>query len=114
MAEEQDQNRRRWTGICGNRACIHRRDRAPCDAQALYRAFKIVVDELGMSEVRFHDLRHSYAVASIRAGDDIKTVQENIGHATAAFSLDVYGHVTDQMKRDSVNRMQKYIQNVSR
>ena len=74
----------------------------------------IILDEIGMPDVRFHDLRHSYAVASIRAGDDIKTVQENLGHATAAFTLDVYGHVTDQMKRDSANRMQKYIQNVSR
>ncbi len=81
--------------------------------QALYRAFKIVVDELGLPNTRFHDLRHSYAVASIRAGDDIKTVQENLGHATAAFTLDVYGHVTDQMKRDSANRMQRFIQNVA-
>ena len=67
-----------------------------------------------MLDVRFHDLRHSYAIASIRAGDDIKTVQENLGHATAAFTLDVYGHVTVHMKRDSANRMQKYIQNVRR
>lgn len=81
--------------------------------QALYRAFKIVVDELGLPNTRFHDLRHSYAIASIRAGDDIKTVQENLGHATAAFTLDVYGHVTDQMKRDSANRMQRFIQNVA-
>ncbi|MBQ9929157.1 MAG: site-specific integrase [Oscillospiraceae bacterium] len=81
--------------------------------QALYRAFKIVVDELGLPNTRFHDLRHSYAVASIRAGDDIKTVQENLGHATAAFTLDVYGHVTDQMKQDSANRMQRFIQNVA-
>lgn len=81
--------------------------------QALYRAFKIVVDELGLPNTRFHDLRHSYAVASIRAGDDIKTVQENLGHATAAFTLDVYGHVTDQMKRDSANRTQRFIQNVA-
>lgn len=115
MAEEQDRNRRRFgpafveTGLVFTDEIGHR-----VTPQALYRAFKIVVDELGMSEVRFHDLRHSYAVASIRAGDDIKTVQENLGHATAAFTLDVYGHVTDQMKRDSANRMQKYIQNVSR
>ena len=45
---------------------------------------------------------------------NIKTVQENLGHATAAFTLDVYGHVAEQMKRDSANRMQKYIQNVRR
>ena len=66
-----------------------------------------------MPDVRFHDLRHSYAVASIRAGDDIKTVQENLGHATAAFTLDVYGHVTEKMKKDSADRMQMFIQSVN-
>ena len=81
--------------------------------QAAYRAFKMVVTELGMPQVRFHDLRHSYAVASLRSGDDAKTVQENLGHATAAFTLDVYGHVTEQMKTESANRMQAFIQSVS-
>lgn len=68
---------------------------------------------MGLPDVRFHDLRHSYAVAAIRSGDDIKTVQGNLGHATASFTLDVYGHVTDQMKRESANRMQQYIQRIS-
>ena len=81
--------------------------------QAAYRAFKLVVTELGMPQVRFHDLRHSYAVASLRSGDDAKTVQENLGHATAAFTLDVYGHVTEQMKTESANRMESFIQSVS-
>ena len=81
--------------------------------QAAYRAFKLVVTELGMPKVRFHDLRHSYAVASLRSGDDVKTVQENLGHATAAFTLDTYGHVTEQMKKESANRMEAFIQSVS-
>ena len=65
-----------------------------------------------MPDVRFHDLRHSYAVAAIRAGDDIKTVQGNLGHATAAFTLAVYGHVTEQMKQASASRMESYIKQV--
>ena len=62
---------------------------------------------------RFHELRHSYAVAAIKSGDDIKTVQSNLGHATASFTLDVYGHVTDQMKQDSARRMETFIKSVS-
>jgi len=54
-----------------------------------------------------------YAVASIQSGDDIKTVQENLGHATAAFTLDVYGHVTEKMKRESAARMEAFIQAVN-
>ena len=65
--------------------------------------------QIGSPETRFHDLRHSYAVASIKSGDDIKTVQENLGHATAAFTLDVYGHVSQRMQKESANRMQNYI-----
>ena len=66
-----------------------------------------------MKDVRFHDLRHSYAVVSFKSGDDAKTVQENLGHATAAFTLDVYGHVTEKMKRESAARMEAFIQAVN-
>ena len=79
----------------------------------VYREYKRIVAAIGCPNARFHDLRHSYAVAAIRAGDDIKTVQGNLGHATAAFTLDVYGHVTDQMKRESADRMERFIRTVS-
>lgn len=81
--------------------------------QTVYRDFKKVVTEIGSPETRFHDLRHSYAVAAIRSGDDIKTVQSNLGHATAAFTLDVYGHVTAKMQQESANRMEQFINTVN-
>ena len=82
-------------------------------ASTVYKSFKRVMEEIGSPETRFHDLRHSYAVASIRSGDDIKTVQDNLGHATAAFTLDVYGHVTQQMKQESANRMEQFFKAVN-
>lgn len=81
--------------------------------QAVRRAFKTVVVDIGCPTTRFHDLRHSYAVAAIKSGDDIKTVQENLGHATASFTLDIYGHVTEKMKQDSANRMEQFIKAVN-
>ena len=81
--------------------------------QAVRREFKKVVVDIGCPDTRFHDLRHSYAVAAIRSGDDIKTVQENLGHATASFTLDIYGHVTEKMKQDSANRMEQFIKAVN-
>ena len=53
-----------------------------------------------------------YAVNAIRAGDDIKTVQGNLGHASAAFTLDRYGHFTERMKQDSAARMEGFIRGV--
>lgn len=72
--------------------------------------FKKVVTEIGMSEVRFHDLRHSFAVACLQNGDDVKTVQGNLGHYTSSFTLDTYGHVTQKMETESAQRMEQYIQ----
>ena len=80
--------------------------------QTAVRHFKEIVTAIGRPDGRFHDLRHSYAAASLRSGDDIKTVQGNLGHATAAFILDVYGHVTDQMKQASAARMEAYIKGI--
>lgn len=85
----------------------------PLAMSTVFRDFKKAAAAIGRPDARFHDLRHSYAVAAIRSGDDIKTVQGNLGHATAAFTLDVYGHVTDQMKRASADRMDAYIKSVS-
>ena len=72
--------------------------------------FKKLVVNIGAPDCRVHDLRHTFAVLSLQNGDDIKTVQGNLGHATAAFTLDVYGHVSEKMKDDSAARMQAYIE----
>lgn len=78
-------------------------------AQTVYLHFKKLAAKAGYPDARFHDLRHSYAVAALRSGDDIKTVQENLGHHTAAFTLDTYAHVTEQMKQESAARMDSFI-----
>jgi len=76
----------------------------------VYKHYKRLVAELGIPEMRFHDLRHTYAVNALQSGDDIKTVQVNLGHHTAAFTLDTYGHVTEEMKQASADRMEQFIQ----
>lgn len=83
------------------------------DCTMLYKAYKKLAEQIGAPESRVHDLRHTYAVLSLQNGDPIKTVQDNLGHATAAFTLDVYGHVSEKMKEDSAARMQAYIENLA-
>lgn len=82
------------------------------NGETIYKNFKRIAEGLGIPGARLHDLRHTYAVAAIRSGDDIKTIQGNLGHATAAFTLDVYGHVTEEMKKASAARMETYIKEV--
>lgn len=81
--------------------------------RTVVKHFKKLMARSGISTVtRFHDLRHSFAVTSLYAGDDIKTVQANLGHATAQFTLDVYGHVTQKMRQESANRMQAFYEHL--
>lgn len=80
--------------------------------QHVGKRFRELTASAGLEGVRFHDLRHTYAVNAIRAGDDIKTLQGNLGHATAAFTLDRYGHFTERMKQDSAARMESFIKDV--
>lgn len=79
----------------------------------VYNNYKKIVANLGLENKRFHDLRHTYAVASLESGDDIKTLQDNLGHATVSFTLDKYGHVSKAMKQKSAMNIERFINKVS-
>ena len=80
--------------------------------QTALKRFKAITTKIGRPDARFHDLRHTYAVTALQEGDDVKTVQQNLGHATASFTLDVYGHVSEKMKKESAARMQSYFEKI--
>lgn len=77
--------------------------------RTVYDCFKRIAFSIGCPQARFHDLRHTYAVLALESGDDIKTILENLGHRSAAFTLDVHGHVTERMRRQSADRMERLI-----
>lgn len=81
--------------------------------QTVYNHFKKLAAEIGAPNATVHDLRHTYAVLSLQNGDDVKTVQGNLGHATASFTLDVYGHVSEHMQQASADRMEQYIHSIT-
>ena len=53
-------------------------------------------------------MRHTFAVSMLDAGEDFKSLQENLGHATAAFTLNQYAHVSQKMRMQSSKRMNDY------
>lgn len=73
-------------------------------------AFRRLVSDIGLDGVSLHDLRHTYAVNALRAGDNVKNVQGNLGHATPAFTLDRYATITSDMMKESANKMQAFIE----
>ena len=81
--------------------------------RTVYDCFKRLATKIGAPEARVHDLRHTYAVVCLESGVDIKTLQENLGHATATFTLDIYGHVSQKMRQQSTVKLESFIQEVN-
>ena len=61
------------------------------------RSFKPLLKEAGLPEIRFHDLRHTCATLLLGRGVHPKLVQEFLGHATIAMTLDTYSHYLPSM-----------------
>ena len=70
--------------------------------------FRECVKKSGIENATLHDLRHTYAVNALRAGDNFKSVQNNLGHATPAFTLDRYATVTYDMLKETQNKLQGF------
>lgn len=61
------------------------------------RSFKPLLEKAGLPEIRFHDLRHTCATLLLGRGVHPKLVQELLGHATIAMTLDNYSHYLPSM-----------------
>lgn len=61
------------------------------------RSFKPLLKKAGLPEIRFHDLRHTCATLLLGRGVHPKIVQELLGHATIAMTLDNYSHYLPSM-----------------
>ena len=68
-------------------------------------SFKRVLTRAGLRDIRFHDLRHTFATLMLQNGEHPKIVQEMLGHATIAITMDTYSHVLPNMQREAVARL---------
>lgn len=64
------------------------------------------------SNIRFHDLRHTFATHAIKHGVDAKTLSGILGHTNASFTLDTYTHVTSDMRKDAAQIVGGFITNL--
>ena len=78
---------------------------APCSPDAVRKKLKRSLEHAECENVRFHDLRHTFATAALEHGMDVKTLSAIIGHVNSATTLNVYSHVTDQMRKQAAEKI---------
>ena len=69
----------------------------PMPPSVLARAFHATIKRAQVARIRFHDLRHTFASLLIMAGKHPKYICAQMGHHSAAFTLDTYGHLMDRL-----------------
>jgi integrase len=67
---------------------------APLPRSTFSDAWRAAAEPLGIAKGEgFHQLRHFYASLLKESGQSVKSIQERLGHQSAAITLDVYGHL---------------------
>lgn len=69
-------------------------DGTPLNHAAFYRTgFRKATEAAGLTGLRFHDLRHTYASLMAHQGEDLYRVSRWMGHSTIAITADLYTHL---------------------
>lgn len=83
---------------------------------AVNHMMKWFIDHTDLPFIRFHDLRHTHATILLQMGVNPKVVSDRLGHSSVQITLDVYSHVTKEIRKDlskEFSNMMKSGQNVS-
>lgn len=77
----------------------------PIDPRNFIRRFHSVIKKAEVSHANVHSLRHLFATRGLENGIDLKTMQELLGHANISITGDIYTHVSKEIKRAAVNKL---------
>ncbi len=80
-----------------------REDGAPLRPDTVAARFKRLARAAGVPVIRWHDLRHSHATLALQAGVHPKVVSDRLGHASVAFTMDVYSASIPAMQADAAD-----------
>lgn len=71
----------------------------PISPSTAYNRLKALLKEARLPNIRFHDIRHTFATHALSSGVDAKTLAGILGHTKASFTLDTYTHTTGDMQK---------------
>lgn len=75
--------------------------------------FARLLKDVGLPQMRFHDLRHSAATLLLSMGVSMKVVQELLGHSNFSITANVYTHVLPSMQQEAMDKMDAFFRRQS-
>ncbi len=81
----------------------------PIDPGYIRKRLQVILERAGCKRVRFHDLRHTFATMALEHGMDVKTLSAIIGHVSSSTTLNIYAHVTDEMRQSAAAKIDRGI-----
>ena len=87
--------------------------RTPWRPNYVTQAFCRLRKEIGLDDVRLHDLRHFAATTLLAGGKDVRTVSGRLGHANAATTLGVYAHFVEAADADAAEHLGSLLDEVA-
>ena len=94
-----------WVGNSWNLAFTTTKG-TPLDERGVLRRFQDrILKNADVPKMRIHDLRHSAVAILIAQGVDARSISELLGHSSVAFTLQVYGHLMEETKRETASKM---------
>ncbi|MGA7731122.1 MAG: tyrosine-type recombinase/integrase [Chloroflexia bacterium] len=79
--------------------------RNPYDASNIIHQFHRSLERVGLSRIKFHELRHTCASLLLAQGVPMKVVQEILGHSDYYLTANTYSHVVPELKREAADRL---------
>lgn len=81
----------------------------PKDPRAVEKYFASVLKRVGIKELNFHSLRHTFATRLREQNVDIKVISELLGHSDWKITQSIYVHASLDYKRDSIDTFNRYL-----
>lgn len=87
-------------------------ENVPVAPNLVYQTLKGILKKADLPDIRFHDLRHTFATHALANGVDAKTLSGILGHTNASFTIDTYTHVTSDMHKQAKNIVEGFLDDI--
>jgi integrase len=102
--------RMRWAGVWTDSGRVFtREDGTPLRPEWVSERFDTLSARAGLPPITLHGLRHGAATMALAAGVPIKAISEMLGHATSAFTADVYTEVAEELAEAAASAIAAFI-----